>query len=294
MTPTTEQQGDGVIRRRAARLLLVSIAAATLFGCEAGSDQSATPVVPSTEPVVSSSTQGVDAAVVASREVLSVTVAALSAPTTTGAAHTSATPSTAPAPSTTVVVVSTTAPPPPPTTTEGPKEPVAFAANEMQLAPTTTTTLPPTTTAAVRSTVPPTRPPTTAAPTFAPAAAAPPLDAAAAADFQNRTNSLRSSLGLAPLSRNAQLDAYAASWARDLAASGKLSHSSSPEAAIADGWNAAGENVGVGSTVASVHDALVSSAGHYANLARPTYSAIGLAVAVDAGGRLWVCEVFAG
>jgi uncharacterized protein YkwD len=270
-------------------MLLVSIAAATLFGCEAGNDQSASPVVPSTEPVVSSSAQGVGAAVVASREVLSVTVSALSAPATTSTANPSAAKMAAAAPSSTVVVVSTTSAAPVPTTTEVPGEPVAFAANEMQLAPTTTRP-PTTTTAAVRSTVPP----TTAAPTFAPASAALPLNAAAAAEFQSRTNSLRASLGLASLSRNAQLDAYAAAWARELAAAGKLSHSSSPEAAIADGWNAAGENVGFGSTVASVQDALVSSAGHYANLARPTYSAIGVAVAVDAGGRLWVCEVFAG
>jgi uncharacterized protein YkwD len=38
----------------------------------------------------------------------------------------------------------------------------------------------------------------------------------------------------------------------------------------------------------------VSSAGHYANLARPTFSAIGVAVVVDDSGRLWLCEVFAG
>jgi uncharacterized protein YkwD len=263
-------------------LLLVSAAVASLFGCEAGGEHTATPVVVSTEPVVSAPGQGVDAAVVASREVLSVTVAALAVPTST--------PTTAPpAPSSTVVVTTTVTAPPATTTTEAPAaEPPSFSSNEMQLAPTTTR--PPTTTAAVR--VAP--PPTTAAPALTPASTGFPLNAAAAADFQSRTNSLRASIGLGPLSRNAQLDSLAAGWARELAAAGKLSHSSSPEAAIAEGWSSAGENVGYGASVASVQDALVSSAGHYANLARPSYSVVGIAVAVDGGGRLWVCEVFAG
>ncbi len=196
-----------------------------------------------------------------------------------------------PAPSTTVVVPSTPAKvatlAAPPTTTEpAPVAPPSFSANEMQLAPTTTQ--PPTTTAR------PAPPVTAGASSLEPASSPIPLNAAAAADFQSRTNSLRTSLGLGLLSRNAELDAYAANWARELAAAGKLSHSSSPEAAIANGWNSAGENVGYGSSVSSVQDALVSSAGHYANLARPTYSAIGVAVAVGADGRLWLCEVFAG
>lgn len=274
-------------RRRAVRLLLGSIAAASLFGCDAGNDQSASPVVASAEPVVSTSIQGVDSAVVASREVLSVTVAALSAPATTNAPTTTGPSGSGPSgsgPSTTLHAPTTAA--------ALPAEPAgapSFAANEMQLAPTTTK--PPTTTVTVRYIAPAT---TATPPAFEPAASPIPLNAAAANEFQSRTNSLRASLGLGALSRNAQLDAYAASWARELAAAGKLSHSTSPEAAIANGWNSAGENVGFGASVGSVQDALVSSAGHYANLARPSYSAIGVAVAVGVDGRLWVCEVFAG
>ena len=164
----------------------------------------------------------------------------------------------------------------------------ASSANEMQLAPTTTT--PPTTVVVKRSVTP-----ATSAATFEPAAASPiALNTAAAAEFTSRTNGLRSSLGLAPLSRDAQLDVSAANWARELAASGSLRHSTSPDRAVANGWYTAGENVGYGWSVASVHDALVASAGHYANLAGPGYSALGIAVAMGADGRLWVCEVFAG
>lgn len=164
----------------------------------------------------------------------------------------------------------------------------AASANEMQLAPTTTT--PPTTVVVKRSVTP-----ATSVATFEPAAASPiALNAAAAAEFASRTNGLRSSLGLAPLSRDVQLDVSAANWARELAASGSLRHSTSPDRAVANGWYTAGENVGYGWSVASVHDALVASAGHYANLAGPSYTALGIAVAMGADGRLWVCEVFAG
>ena len=83
---------------------------------------------------------------------------------------------------------------------------------------------------------------------------------------------------LAPISLD-HWEAYAAAWARELAASGSLRHSSSPDRAVAAGWSIAGENVGYGGSVGGVHDALVKSAGHYANLVGPSYSAIGVGVA---------------
>ena len=249
MTPLNEKQGDGVIRRRSVRLLLISSAVSVLFGCDAGNQLATrTPAAPVAVPV----------RVVAARVVVSTTEPgpAVSTPATT----------VEPAPAPTV-------------------------ANEMQLAPTTTA--PATTIVALRPAAPaPT--PTAVAVTFEPAASPIPLNIAAAADFASRTNSLRSSLGLAALVRNAQLDTYAANWARELAASGSLRHSTSPDRAVANGWNIAGENVGFGSSVGSVQDALVASAGHYANLAGPSYSALGIAVVVGADGRLWVCEVFGG
>ena len=248
MTPTTQQQGDGVIRRRAPRWLLLSGLTVVLFGCDAGNQLASSTVAAPLPPTP----------VVAAPSVLAA--AKLAAP--------------ASASTSTSVVVEVV--------------PAASSANEMQLAPTTTT--PPTTVVVKRSVIP-----ATSAATFEPAAASPiALNTAAAAEFAGRTNALRSSLGLAPLSRDAQLDVSAANWARELAASGSLRHSTSPERAVANGWYTAGENVGYGWSVASVHDALVASAGHYANLAGPGYSALGIAVAMGADGRLWVCEVFAG
>ena len=51
---------------------------------------------------------------------------------------------------------------------------------------------------------------------------------------------------------------------------------------------------GFGGSSAVVHDALVSSASHLANIVGPTYTRIGVGAYTDATGRLWVCEVFAG
>lgn len=256
MTPVNDQQGDGVIRRRAARWLLLGSAVTVLFGCQAG-DRSTTSSTPSAAPSLAVPGPFVP-------------VSRAEAPADTVAA------------ARTLDTTTTTS------TTAAPVEPEATpSSNEMQLAPTTTPPPPPA--APVRV-----APVTTAPQALEPAAASAPLNAAAAADFVGRTNALRGSLGLGALARNAQLDAYATAWARELAASGSLRHSASPDRAVAAGWSIAGENVGYGGSVATVHDALVKSAGHYANLAGASYTAIGVGVATGADGRIWVCEVFAG
>jgi len=50
----------------------------------------------------------------------------------------------------------------------------------------------------------------------------------------------------------------------------------------------------VGPSVDAVHTALVASAGHYANITGASYSRIGVGVATDSSGQVWVVEVFAG
>ena len=131
-----------------------------------------------------------------------------------------------------------------------------------------------------------------ATPALAPAAVT--VSSAAAGDIAARTNAVRTSSGLAPLSREASLDSGAVAWARELATSGVLRHSSMPQQLIGKPWSTVGENVGVGPTSAAVHDALVNSAGHLANIVGAGFTRLGVGAAVDAGGRLWVVEVFAG
>jgi len=105
---------------------------------------------------------------------------------------------------------------------------------------------------------------------------------------------VRSGSGLAPLGRDASLDGAAAGWARELASSGVLRHSSLPDQLIGKPWSTVGENIGVGGSSAVIHDALVSSASHLANILGASFSRIGVGAYTDTTGRLWVVEIFAG
>ena len=166
----------------------------------------------------------------------------------------------------------------------------APAATAAAAPPPTTAAAPPPTTAAA----PP--PTTAAAPAPAPVvpAAAVVTAAPAAADIAARTNSVRAGRGVPALGREASLDSAAAGWARELATSGVLRHSGLPQQLLGKPWSTVGENVGFGATSVVIHDALVNSAGHLANIVSPNFTRLGVGAAVDANGRLWVVELFAG
>jgi uncharacterized protein YkwD len=174
--------------------------------------------------------------------------------------------------------------------TQAAPEPVAA-----EYKPTTTraasATAAPTTTAAP---APAAAPAPTAPPPVAPAAATVSNAPAAAADLFARTNGVRASRGVAALARVASLDSAAAGWARELATSGVLRHSTLPQQLIGKPWSTLGENVGYGASSATIHDALVNSAGHLANIVGPAFTRVGVGAATDVNGRLWVVELFAG
>jgi uncharacterized protein YkwD len=58
-------------------------------------------------------------------------------------------------------------------------------------------------------------------------------------------------------------------------------------------WDAIGENVGVGSTVRSVHRALMNSTSHRRIILSRAFTSVGVGV-VRSGGRAWVTEIFLG
>jgi uncharacterized protein YkwD len=162
-----------------------------------------------------------------------------------------------------------------------------------------TPTAAPTTTAPAPAAPAPAAPaPATPAPTAPPPAVAPPatVNAApgAAGDLFARTNAVRGSRGVAALARDASLDSAANGWARELATSGALRHSALPQQLIGRPWSTLGENVGYGSSIAVIHDALVNSAGHLANIVGAAFTRVGIGAATDVNGRLWVVELFAG
>lgn len=119
-----------------------------------------------------------------------------------------------------------------------------------------------------------------------------PAHAAEADSLHSLVNSSRAAAGLAPLTRNAAMDAVAAAWAAQLAAAGALSHNPAYSSQIPGGWVRAAENVAQGQpTAAAMHDAWMASSGHRANVLGD-FTDIGIAF-LTAGGTTWGVEVFA-
>ena len=148
----------------------------------------------------------------------------------------------------------------------------------------TTTTVAPSTTAAPRAT------PTTKAP---PPAPPPASDAGfrsgAEGEFASSINAFRGANGLASLSRQGSLDAYARAWAENMAEQGGLSHSNI--GSLLPPWSAVGENVGQGGSVGGIFDALVASEGHRANML-DDFTHMGIGVWQDSRGVYWTAHVF--
>ncbi|MFZ4583674.1 MAG: CAP domain-containing protein [Acidimicrobiia bacterium] len=112
----------------------------------------------------------------------------------------------------------------------------------------------------------------------------------AEADFVARTNALRAERGLEPLVVDVDLRAKARDWAAHMADERQISHSTLADNVHSD-WHRLGENVGTGPDVGPIHDALVRSPHHLANLLDPGFRYVGVGV-VTAYGTMWVSEVF--
>lgn len=115
-------------------------------------------------------------------------------------------------------------------------------------------------------------------------------DTGAEADFTNRINSVRASRGLAPLGTHSVLTAKAQLWAQHMADTACLCHSNLPDG-VTVSWRKLGENIGRGPSVDAIHNALVNSAPHLANMVDPAFHWVGVGVAYR-GSQMYVAEVF--
>ncbi|HUP17200.1 MAG TPA: CAP domain-containing protein [Acidimicrobiia bacterium] len=165
--------------------------------------------------------------------------------------------------------------------------------------PTTTTTKPVTTTTSApvtTTTITPvvtTAPPTTTTSTVPiTTAAAGSFSAPAESEFISKINALRSSVGVAGLATNGDLNNYARWWAKQMADSGNFSHSDI--GSLLDPWSTVGENIGYGPSVTSVFNALVASTSHYNNMVDPRFTSVGVGAYVDSTGLIWTAHVFGG
>ncbi len=121
-------------------------------------------------------------------------------------------------------------------------------------------------------------------------------------------NGERTVRGLNALARTTTLDGFALAWSQFMAGGGctvrearrlchRLDLAAMANTAYPGSWQRVGENVGLvpdGGTLASLHQAFMSSIGHRANVLESGYNALGVGVSFDAAGTLFVTYEFVG
>ena len=103
-------------------------------------------------------------------------------------------------------------------------------------------------------------------------------------------NAERAAAGLAPLAMHSDLVDDALAWSQRMMGAGSLSHNPNLAAVTSD-WDKLGENVGVGTSVASLHTAFMNSPGHRGNILGD-YDSVGIAVVEETSSKLWITVVF--
>jgi len=109
--------------------------------------------------------------------------------------------------------------------------------------------------------------------------------------FTSLANSERSSRGLRSYSVASDLVAVARRHAQRMAAAGKIWHNPNLGSEVS-GWQAVGENVGMGGSASSIHQAFMNSAAHRANILDGDFTQVGMGTARDSKGVLYVTQVF--
>lgn len=129
-------------------------------------------------------------------------------------------------------------------------------------------------------------------------------DRAAAAAMVQLVNEARAEHDLAPLTPADDVALVAESWSASMAATGELEHNPSFAEEICC-WSTVTENVAwsephrvwrpgdrVGRVVAELHEALLDSPGHRANLLDPVVDQLGIGVYVHTDGSVWITQNF--
>jgi uncharacterized protein YkwD len=110
----------------------------------------------------------------------------------------------------------------------------------------------------------------------------------------NLINKARTSHGRAALRTSDSLSNIARKWSKNMAARNRLYHNPYLATWLKDwNWTILGENVGVGTSVLSLHKAFMASPSHRANILDRRFRNIGVGI-VSSGGRLWVTVIFRG
>lgn len=110
--------------------------------------------------------------------------------------------------------------------------------------------------------------------------------------FTKKMNVVRGGMGLGKLELDPELSKVARVHSREMVRADKLHHT--PAKTLSrrvTNWVTLGENVGVGSTVASLHAAFMASPTHKDNIVLEKYNHVGVGTK-KANGKLWVTVIF--
>ena len=120
--------------------------------------------------------------------------------------------------------------------------------------------------------------------------AATPALASPESSFVSKINAERSARGLGKLQVNGDLAAAAEKHSGRMMDKGSLYHNPNL-GSVTSGWEALGENVGVGSSVDRIHQLFMESSGHRGNILGD-YDSVGVGVKQESENKLWVTVIF--
>ena len=109
--------------------------------------------------------------------------------------------------------------------------------------------------------------------------------------FVSLTNQARANNGLRGYTVASDLVALARKHSQEMAAKHTIYHNPNLGSDVQN-WQAVGENVGMGGSAASIHQAFMNSPAHRANILDHDFTQVGIGTAYDDQGVLYVTEVF--
>jgi cysteine-rich secretory family protein len=112
--------------------------------------------------------------------------------------------------------------------------------------------------------------------------------------FYRAINRERANAGRPSLTSKSDLTDIARRHSRRMARDKTIYHNNNLGNEIPGRWYAAGENVGMGPDCPSIHAAFMGSPGHRSNIIDRDYNQVGVGVALDENGTVYVTEDFAG
>ena len=146
----------------------------------------------------------------------------------------------------------------------------------------------------------------TSAPTAAPSPSGAPSTApddlsAMEAQMVQLVNSERNKAGVPALTANAGLSNMARVKSQDMITNGYFSHNSPTYGSPFDmmktfgiSFRTAGENIAMNQSVGNAHTSLMNSEGHRANILNPAFTQIGIGIASDGQGNIYITQEFIG